>query len=67
VILYADSLADLAATLLSGLFSLLPVLDVTVSATIVTALAWVVLVLGVAGPIVSLRYAVRRFDTYRPY
>jgi len=67
VILYVDSLADLVATLLSGLFSLLPVLDVSVSATTVTLLAWVVLVLGVAGPIVSLRYAIRRFDTYRPY
>lgn len=66
-VLSVDGLADLVSTVLTGLFSVLPIVDLTVTTAAVTGAAWVALVVGVAAPFLSLRYAVRRFDTYRPY
>lgn len=65
-ILWLDA-AGAVASLLSALFSLLPAVDVSVPASVVTALAVIVLVAGVLAPVASVRYAIRRFEEYRPH
>lgn len=65
--LYVDEAPSLIATGITGLLTLVPAVSLTVTETMVTTVAWVVLALGIAAPFVSVWYAVRRFDTYRPY
>lgn len=65
--LYADGAASFVADALTGLLSLLPAVSPTVTGGLVTAVAWLVLLAGLAGPFVSVWYAVDRFDSYRPY
>ena len=64
-ILYEDGLADVLAAVATGVLTLIPQLEATVSPTAVTLAAWIVLPLGVLAPILSYRFAVRRFDGYR--
>jgi len=66
-ILYTDSMASLVASGLSRTLSLLPSIGLTISETAVVGVAWVVLALGIAGPFLSVWYAVRRFDSFRPH
>jgi len=66
-VLAVDGLASLVATGLTALLSLAPAVSPTITARVITALAWVVVTLGVAAPFVSVWYAVRTFDNYRPY
>jgi hypothetical protein len=65
--LYTDGAVSFVASALTGLLSLSPVVSPTVTAGLVTAVAWTVLLAGLAGPFVSAWYAVDRFDSYRPY
>lgn len=62
-LLYADAASTVASTV-TFVLSALPVADVTIPATAVTAAAVVVLVLGLVGPVASVRYAIRRFDGF---
>ncbi|MHC3436729.1 hypothetical protein ACYJ1Y_01215 [Natrialbaceae archaeon A-gly3] len=64
-ILYEDGLADVLAAVTTGVLTLIPQLEATVSPTAVTVAAWIVLPLGVLALILSYRFAVRRFDGYR--
>jgi hypothetical protein len=66
ILRYGDS-AELLASILSFLLSLVPRLDVTVPETFVTGLAAVVVVFGIVAPFLSAWDAIRRFDEYRPY
>jgi len=65
--LYVEDAPAVIANLSTLLLSLLPAVEPTVTAGLVTALAWVVLLAGIAGPFLSVAYAVRRFESYRPY
>lgn len=66
-LLYADSGPELLAGLLSVLLSLAPALEVTVPETAVVGVAWTAVAAGALAPLASGRYAVRKFDAYRPY
>lgn len=62
-VLYTDAAPTVANTA-SLLLSVLPIADVTVPSTAVTAVAIAVLALGVLAPFASFRYATRRFDAF---
>lgn len=66
-LLYVDSAPELLAGLLSFVLSLPPAFDVTVPETAIVAFAWIAVVAGLLAPVASARYAVTRFDGYRPY
>jgi len=66
-VLAVDGLAGLVATGLTALVSLAPAVSPEITERMVTSLAWVVVTLGVVAPFVSVWYAVRTFDNYRPY
>ena len=66
-LLYVDAGPELLAGLLSILLSLPPALDVTVPETALVAFAWVAVGGGLLAPVASIRYAIARFDGYRPY
>ncbi|MFC4988941.1 hypothetical protein [Saliphagus infecundisoli] len=58
--------AALLADVLTALLAFLPVIgEPTVPAGLITALAWLVLVVGLVAPLAGYRYAVARFDGYR--
>jgi hypothetical protein len=66
-LLYTDAGPGAMAELLSFLLSLPPALDVTVPTTGIVAVAWAAVIAGLVAPVASVRYAVARFDSYRPY
>lgn len=55
------------AELVSGLLVLVPGVGLGISELAVTAVAWLLVVAGAVGPVVSVLYAVRTVETYRPY
>lgn len=65
--LSVDGAASFVANALTALLSLSPAVSPTVTRGLVTAVAWLVLLAGLAGPFVSAWYAIDRFDSYRPY
>jgi hypothetical protein len=66
-VLAVDGLASLVATGLTTLLSLAPTVSPTITARMITAVAWLVVTLGIAAPFMSVWYAARTFDNYRPY
>lgn len=66
-VLWFDSAPGAIATGLSFVITFVAGFDITIPAGTLTAVAWVVLVAGLAAPLLSVRYAIHRFDSYRPY
>ncbi|ELY92608.1 hypothetical protein [Natrialba taiwanensis] len=63
VVLYTDG-ATLVAQIATAMATMLPQVDVTLTASQVTMMAWIVVAIGVVAPPVAYRYAVERFDWY---
>lgn len=63
-VLYVDGAPAAIAGVLSALVSLAPWFDVTIPSGAVTAVSWIVLLLGLVAPPASARYAIRRLDRY---
>ncbi|MFC7071714.1 hypothetical protein ACFQJ7_09715 [Halovenus rubra] len=66
VVLYFDSAPEAIAEILSGLIGLVPSISFTVPEMGVTVVAAGILLAGIVGPFLSVGYAVRQFNTYRP-
>lgn len=64
LVLVVGGAPGLIAAVVTAILSLPPGLELTVPATAVVAAAWAVLAAGLLAPLVSLRYAIRRFDGY---
>ncbi|MFC7058841.1 hypothetical protein [Halovenus salina] len=65
-VLRFDDGTELVAAVLSGIIAVVPRLDFTVPESVVTGAAVAVLAAGVLAPVLSVGYAVRRFEEYRP-
>ncbi len=63
VVLYTDG-ATLVAQIATAMVTLLPQVEVGLTASQVTLMAWIVVAIGVVAPPVAYRYAVERFDWY---
>lgn len=61
-VLNVETAPDLIATGVSVVITLLPTIEFTVSATVVSAVAWIVVPLGLVAPFVSFLYASRQFN-----
>ncbi|WP_152415829.1 hypothetical protein [Halovivax asiaticus] len=63
LVLYTDS-AGVVAGIASAVVTFVTPLEVTISAGVVTAIAWLTAVLGVSSPVLSFGYAARAFDRF---
>ncbi|ELY99524.1 hypothetical protein [Natrialba asiatica] len=63
VVLYTDA-AALVAQIATAMATMLPQVEVGLTASQVTMMAWIVVAIGVVAPPVAYRYAVERFDWY---
>lgn len=67
VVLVVDGIDSLLATTATALLGLFPGVSISVPVSLVTALASVVVALGVIAPVLSVTYAIRKFERYRPF